>query len=97
MMEGGLPTAPVLDVSGAQALRAADCKRMFAVYGLFYDQPIGDAMWSCRSVLELIAHDLVPAGDPSAMLDYRPDLLVVMMNPGSSRSVDPSFTPPARP
>ncbi|WP_404383995.1 hypothetical protein [Caenispirillum salinarum] len=94
MMEGDLFPAPVLDVAGAQALRAADCKRMFAVHGLFYDVPIGGATWSCRSVLELIAHDLVPAGDASPVLDRRPDLLVVMMNPGSSRSVDGSFTPP---
>jgi hypothetical protein len=87
-------TLPVLDVAAAQALRAADCKKHFAVHGLFYDVPIGGAVRSCRSVLELIAHDLVPAGDPSPVLDRRPDLLVVMMNPGSSRSVDATFTPP---
>lgn len=84
----------MLDVAATQALRAADCKQRFGVYGLFYDLPLGGAVWPCRSILELIAHDLVPAGDPSPVLDRRPDLLVVMMNPGSSRSVEPGFTPP---
>lgn len=84
----------MLDVAATQALRAADCKARFAVHGLFYDLPLGGAVWSCRSVLELIAHELVPAGDPSPVLDRRPDLLVVMMNPGSSRSIDGSFVPP---
>lgn len=84
----------MLDVAATQALRAADCKARFAVHGLFYDLPLGGAVWKCRSILELIAHDLVPADDPSPVLTRRPDLLVVMMNPGSSRSVDASFLPP---
>lgn len=95
-MEGNLfpAPAPVMDVAAAKALRAADCKKRFAVLGLFYNMTIGGAVWSCRSILELIAHDLVPAGDPSHVLDRRPDVLVVMMNPGSSRSVDPGHAPP---
>lgn len=87
-------TARGLSVAEAQALRAADCKRLFAVHGLFYVQALGGRDWSCRSVLELIAHDLVPAGDPSPVLDRQPDLLVVMMNPGSSRAIDTGYTPP---
>lgn len=91
--------SPGLSVAEAQALRAADCKRLFAVHGLFYEQVIGGERWSCRSILELVAHDLVPPDDPSPVLDRRPDLLVVMMNPGSSRSIDKGYTPPvvARP
>lgn len=84
----------MLDIPAAQALRAADCKARFAVFGLFHDMPLDGSLWSCRSILELVAHDRVPAEDAGALLDRRPDLLVVMMNPGGSRPIPKGFTPP---
>ena len=74
------------------SLRAADLQQLFGVYGDFYQVLWGGKCYACRSVLELIAHTHTPA-DPNAIHGMNPDLLVVMMNPGSSKPLVPNFTP----
>ena len=73
-------------------LRAADLKQLFGVYGDFYQVMLGDRAYACRSVLELIAHQKTPL-DLNQLHGYRADLLVVMMNPGSSKPLTPGFSP----
>ena len=73
-------------------LRAVDLKKEFAVYGHFYQLAIGERQFSCRSLLELVAFDSLQ-DDPNALQKYTPDLLVVMMNPGSSRPLDHDYRP----
>ncbi|MBF0195323.1 MAG: DUF1643 domain-containing protein [Magnetococcales bacterium] len=75
------------------SLRAADLKKKFAVFGSFYDIALGGELVACRSVLELLAHDITPQ-DPDNIAGLKPDLLIVMMNPGSSRPLDKSYEPP---
>ena len=53
-------------------------------YGDFYT--LGGA--SCRATLEIVgAH--VPAEQRNRLLDSRPGMIVIMMNPGSSQPVEP--------
>ena len=74
------------------SLRAADLKLRFGVYGDFYQIFWGGKPYACRSVLELIDHTHTPT-DPNAIHGMNPDLLVVMMNPGSSKPLQPGYTP----
>lgn len=74
------------------SLRAADLQQLFGVYGDFYQVLWGGKCYACRSVLELIAHTHTPA-DPNAIHGMNPDLLVVMMNPGSSKPLQPGYSP----
>ncbi len=73
-------------------LRAAELKNKFAVFGHFYQIQLGDEEIACRSVLEIIDHGLVPL-DLSELAESEPDLLIVMMNPGSSRPLDKNVKP----
>ncbi|MEO5348305.1 MAG: hypothetical protein H7836_01460 [Magnetococcus sp. YQC-3] len=73
-------------------LYAADLKQLFAVYGDFYRVDLGGQLYECRSVLELIAHARVPQ-EPNRIHSLQPDLLAIMMNPGSSRPLPPDYTP----
>ncbi|MBF0384175.1 MAG: hypothetical protein HQL69_24450 [Magnetococcales bacterium] len=75
------------------SLRAADLKKKFAVFGSFYRIVIGGQEVGCRSLLELVAHEIAP-DDPNQLANYRPDLLIVMMNPGSSKPIDKDYQPP---
>ncbi|MEG3640947.1 hypothetical protein [Magnetococcus sp. PR-3] len=80
-------------IQQANALRAADLKKQFGVYGHFYRTLLAGQEHACRSVLTLIAHDHTP----STLQDLEqkePDLLVVMMNPGSSRPLDKTYEIP---
>ena len=74
------------------SLRAADLKKIFAVFGHFYQISLGEEPVDCRSILELIAHDIMP-DDPNKLANSQPDLLIVMMNPGSSRPLDRTYQP----
>ncbi|MBF0156042.1 MAG: DUF1643 domain-containing protein, partial [Magnetococcales bacterium] len=76
-----------------RVIPAAELKARFGVFGYFYRLALGGELLGCRSVLTLVAHEDVP-GDPADLLEARPDLLVVMMNPGSSR---PLVSLPERP
>lgn len=73
-------------------LRADALKQHFGVYGDFYEIMLGGRTYACRSVLELIAHTHTPA-DPHQIQLRHPDLLVIMMNPGSSKPLPPDFQP----
>ncbi|MBF0162296.1 MAG: DUF1643 domain-containing protein [Magnetococcales bacterium] len=73
-------------------LMAADLKKIFGVYGDFYQVMLGGQPYACRSVLELIAHARTPA-DLDQLPHRQPDLLVVMMNPGSSKPIPPDYQP----
>lgn len=68
----------------AQALRAADLKMQFGVYGYFYQRIIDGTEYACRSVLDLIDHNITPL-DPNEILGMSPDVVTIMMNPGSSQ------------
>ncbi|MBF0368662.1 MAG: DUF1643 domain-containing protein [Magnetococcales bacterium] len=74
------------------ALKAADLKLRFGVYGHFYEMTLGGVLYHCRSVLELIAHERTPQ-EPNRIMTLAPDLLVIMMNPGSSRPLDRDYQP----
>ncbi len=77
-------------MSEAFALRAADLKRRFGVYGHFYQLVLGGKAYACRSVLELVAHDATPL-DIQEIQPMQPGLVVVMMNPGSSRPLEGEY------
>ncbi|MBF0284577.1 MAG: hypothetical protein HQL51_08975, partial [Magnetococcales bacterium] len=65
-------------------LRAAALLKQFAVLGRYYRMELGGRTHGCRSTLELIDRTVAPP-EPDGVADHPPDLLVVMMNPGSSR------------
>ncbi|MBF0099218.1 MAG: hypothetical protein HQM04_02970 [Magnetococcales bacterium] len=81
-----------MPISNAAALRADDLKQLFAVYGDFYQLNLGGEPLSCRVVLELVAHARVPLL-VNRLAELQPDLLVVMMNPGSSKPIDAGYVP----
>ncbi|MGN7612908.1 hypothetical protein ACQZV8_12580 [Magnetococcales bacterium HHB-1] len=73
--------------------RAQELKKIFGVYGHFYTLSIAGEDYPCRSVLELIEHEQTPK-EINQIQSRLPDLMVIMMNPGSSRPLDQSYTPP---
>ena len=68
---------------------AAELKSHYGVYGHFYAVDVAPrTRIECRSVLELIAHERTPSSLDS-ITQLRPDLIVIMMNPGSSQPLVP--------
>jgi len=69
-------------------LYAAELKKRFACYGHFYELTLmnGDRA-KCRSVLEIVDSS-IPQEVPSDISEMAPDVVVVMMNPGSSHPKD---------
>ena len=67
---------------------AAELKKRFACYGHFYELVLlnGDRL-KCRSVLEIVDTD-ISREVPSDISEKQPDVVVVMMNPGSSHPKD---------
>ena len=64
---------------------AAELKKRFTCYGHFYELALMNGETEkCRSVLEIV-DTAVPQNDPSAISEVKPDVVVIMMNPGSSR------------
>ena len=53
-------------------------------YGDFYDLQFGDNIYQCRSTLEIFRW-MRNLNNPNRLLDCTPDIVVIMMNPGSSR------------
>lgn len=72
------------------SLNAAALKTHFGVYGYYYQLMLAGQAHPCRSLLELVAHHIPPPQIPS----HGPDLLVIMMNPGSSQPLDARYQPP---
>ena len=64
---------------------ADELKKLFNVYGHFYDLRIGDKEFKCRSVLEIVAKEI------KAHTRHLPDAVFIMMNPGSSRPLDRNY------
>jgi len=66
---------------------ADELKNQFSVFGHFYDLEIGNRVFNCRSVLEIVSKTI---GDLNSS---KPCAVVVMMNPGSSKPLNPDYTP----
>ena len=67
---------------------AAELKKRFTCYGHFYELVLMDGgRADCRSVLEIVDSS-IPQDEPSEISLMEPDLVVVMMNPGSSHPMD---------
>lgn len=67
---------------------AAELKQRFTCYGHFYELALmnGERV-KCRSVLEIV-DGFIPQERPSEIARRLPDLVAVMMNPGSSHPKD---------
>ena len=76
----------------AQKLRAADLKKIFAVFGYYYNRKLGDEIVPYREILEIIPFSDVPH-DYQTLMQVQPDLVTVMMNPGSSKPEDKEYVP----
>ena len=67
---------------------AAELKKRFACYGHFYELVMMNGeRANCRSVLEIVESS-IPQENPSDISTMEPDVVVVMMNPGSSHPKD---------
>ena len=76
----------------AQKTKAADLKKEFAVFGHFYDRKFNDEIIPCREILEIISLNNVPH-DFQVLPQTQPELIVTMMNPGSSKPASNSYKP----
>jgi len=63
---------------------ADELKKIFDVYGYFYNLKISNSILKCRSVLEIKRKNIKT---------QVPDIVVVMMNPGSSVPLSKEFNP----
>lgn len=70
-----------------QFIYAEKLKEKFNVFGHFYDLKIGKEIFKCRSILEIVSKDL------EYKIKCLPDTVVIMMNPGSSRPLDKTYSP----
>ena len=69
-------------------LYAAELKKRFTCYGHFYELVMmSGERAKCRSVLEIVDSS-VPQENPAEISLMEPDVVVIMMNPGSSRPKD---------
>jgi hypothetical protein len=74
-------------------LYAAELKKRYTCYGHFYELTLSNGeQVKCRSVLEIVDGE-IPQADPSAISLMVPDVVVIMMNPGSSRPKNPDAEP----
>lgn len=72
---------------------AADLKKRYTCYGHFYElEFMNGERVKCRSVLEIVDGE-IPQLDPSAISVMEPDVVVIMMNPGSSHPKDKHYEP----
>ena len=60
-------------------LYAKELKQKYQVFGHFYDLTICDTTLNCRNTLEIRRNKT---------LEEIPDIIVIMMNPGSSKPLD---------
>ena len=59
-------------------------KKVYDVYGHFYNLKLSNSVLKCRSVLEIKRKE-----KPTEL----PDIIVIIMNPGSSVPLDKSYEP----
>lgn len=88
----GRRRSAVKSALGVNCMKADDLKKIFAVFGHFITLSLGGKSVDLRPVLELLRKDLLP-DHPDKIGRMIPDLLVIMMNPGSSRPLDPRYCP----
>lgn len=74
--------------SGMDFLYATELKKRFSCYGHFYELVLmnGERV-KCRSVLEIVETS-IPQKTPSDLSEKEPDVVAIMMNPGSSHPKD---------
>ena len=70
-----------------QFIYAEKLKEKFDVFGHFYDLKLGKEIFNCRSILEIVSKNL------EYKMKGLPDAFVIMMNPGSSRPLDKTYSP----
>ena len=63
---------------------AKELKEKYKVFGHFYDLTISDTISNCRNILEIRRNETV---------EEIPDIIVIMMNPGSSTPLDKKYKP----
>ena len=56
----------------------------FEFFGIYYCVPVGDSVFPCRAVLDIVRKGSNRASRSPTSINQAFDLLVVMMNPGSS-------------
>ena len=66
---------------------AKELKMEFSVFGHFYDLDIGGKTFNCRSCLEITDKSI------EDFESSKPNAVVVMMNPGSSKPLDGKYQP----
>ena len=76
----------------AQKLKAESLKKEFAVFGHFYDRKFSDQTIPCREILEIISINNVPY-DHQELPQAQPELVAIMMNPGSSKPASKRYVP----
>ncbi|MBF0144695.1 MAG: hypothetical protein HQL84_03230 [Magnetococcales bacterium] len=86
------PVRPAMNPDEVNRLRATDIKKEIAVFGQFVNLSLGSMNLALRPVLELIRKDHLPER-PNQIGQMIPDLLVIMMNPGSSHPMDLEYRP----
>ena len=73
----------------SEFLPAAELKNLYSVMGPFYDISLNNKVrLKCRSSLEILSREI--AGNFSGVSRGLPDAVFIMMNPGSSRTVETS-------
>ena len=73
----------------SEFLPAAELKNLYSVMGHFYDISLNNKVrLKCRSSLEILSREI--AGNFSGVSRGLPDAVFIMMNPGSSRTVETS-------
>jgi len=81
-----------LPLEHVQKLKAASLKKEFAVFGHFYNRRFKERVIPCRETLEIISKKDVPF-DIQEIPQIQPELIAIMMNPGSSRPVNKEYVP----
>jgi hypothetical protein len=81
-----------VELDEIQRLKASSLKQLFGVFGYFYDRASSDGVLPCREVLEIIDIRDTPY-DFNDLLCRQPELVTIMMNPGSSKPVSDSYKP----
>ena len=76
----------------AQKLKAESLKKEFAVFGHFYDRKFSDRTIPCREILEIVSINNVPY-DYQELPQAQPELVAIMMNPGSSKPASKRYVP----
>jgi hypothetical protein len=66
---------------------AETLKEIFDAFAHFYNLRIGNNIFQCRNLLEIVSKDTLHSRKGL------PDAVVIMMNPGSSRPLDKKYSP----